>query len=373
MADVNESIETLEDIDNQIDDLNSLMTFEDITPVMPDESEDQLLIGEEPPSFEQARQLIVIDERVDDVEALINDVLSNGQTGIEFDIIRLDSQTNGIEAITAALSAQGNQRYDAVHIVAHGSNAEIQLGGTTLNSDNLQEFQNELSSWTSGLALGSDILLYGCEVAQTEEGQWFVDQIGQWTGADIASSSDLTGHADLGGDWEFEYIVGTVETELAFSLDVQQNWSSTLETVVTVTTLSDVVDANDGVISLREAIIEANASSNEATQQRHASELDNFNARNVGLQTVFDPGFLYEEIESQINIDFDEIKFAVGAITSFGSLGYILWSLRGGALMALALSQLPSWRMIAPLTVLDSYTSGSVASDEDKEFDEFFG
>jgi len=189
----------------QIEDLNSLMTFEDVTPVMPDEGTDELLLGEEPPIFEQARQLIVIDERVDDVDALINDVLSNGQVGVQFDIIRLDSQTNGIDAITAALSAAGSDQYDAVHIVAHGSDAEIQLGGTTLNSDNLQEFQNELSSWMSGLALGSDILLYGCEVAQTEEGQWFVDQIGQWTGADIASSNDLTGHSDLGGDWEFEH------------------------------------------------------------------------------------------------------------------------------------------------------------------------
>ena len=273
VADINESIETLEDIDGQIEQLNLMTGFEDVTPVMPDEGEDHLLIGEETPVFEQARQLIVIDERVDDVEAFIQDVLNNGQAGIEFDIIRLNPETQGIETITEALRSQGDQRYDAVHIVAHGSDAEIQLGATTLDSSNLHDFQAELSSWTSGLALGGDILLYGCDVAETEEGQRFVDMIGQWTGADVAASNDLTGNADLGGDWEFEYVVGMIETDLAFSVDVQQNWTGTLESV-TVDTLDDVVSADadlssvaalnlnrgtDGVISLREAIIAANA------------------------------------------------------------------------------------------------------------------
>ena len=63
VADIGESIESLEDIDNQIEQLNS-MTFEDVTPVMPDESEDHLLIGEEAPFSETAQQLIVIDEPV---------------------------------------------------------------------------------------------------------------------------------------------------------------------------------------------------------------------------------------------------------------------------------------------------------------------
>ena len=275
IADVNESIEAMENIDDQIEHLNSLDSFSEATPVMPEEN-DELLIGESEPVFEQARQLIVIDERVDDVDAFIQDVLNNGQAGIEFDIIRLNPETQGIETITEALRSQGDQRYDAVHIVAHGSDAEIQLGATTLDSNNLHDFQAELSSWTSGLAMGGDILLYGCDVAETEEGQRFVDTIGQWTGADVAASNDLTGHADLGGDWEFEYVVGMVETDLAFSVDVQQNWEGTLASV-TVSTFDDVVsaDANlnsvgaldnnpgtDGEISLREAIIAANANPN---------------------------------------------------------------------------------------------------------------
>ena len=115
----------------------------------------------------------------------------------------------------------------------------------------------------------------------------------------------------------------------------------------------------------------ANSQSEEASELEQSSLLDEFNARNSGVQTVFNAGFLFEEIESQIDVEFDEFKFAVGAITSFSSLGYILWTLRGGALMAVAFAQMPSWRMIDPLPVLDSYSSA--AADEDEEFGDFFG
>ena len=87
-----------------------------------------------------------------------------------------------------------------------------------------------MSSWSSGLSDGADILIYGCEVASSSDGQSLVDQIGEWTGADVAASDDLTGNSALGGDWDFEYIVGTVETELVFSLDVQANWIGLLAT-----------------------------------------------------------------------------------------------------------------------------------------------
>ena len=162
---------------------------------------------------EQARQLIVIDGRIDDIEAVISDVLSRGQSDVEFDFILLDSETDGIDAISQALNSEAAQQYDAVHILAHGSDAQLQLGSTNLNSDNLESYQNHLAGWASGMTQAADILLYGCDVAQTADGQWFVDQISQFTGADIAASDDLTGHESLGGDWEFEYIVGSVESE----------------------------------------------------------------------------------------------------------------------------------------------------------------
>jgi len=181
------------------------------------------VLAEIAPDYKQSRQLIIIDARVDDGEALLEDVINNGQSGTDFEIIQLADDSDGIEQITLALSADSNQKYDAVHIIAHGSDAELLMGSTQLNSGNLQNYQNEFSSWQTGMSLNADILLYGCDVAQTDHGQDFVDQISLWTGADLASSTDLTGHADLGGNWELEYTVGTIETDLAFSTDAQHN------------------------------------------------------------------------------------------------------------------------------------------------------
>ena len=78
-------------------------------------------IAELVPDIEQSRQLIIIDTQIDDSEALLQDVISNGQSNTNFEIIRLVEGADGIEQITSALSSQADQKYDtkydAVHII----------------------------------------------------------------------------------------------------------------------------------------------------------------------------------------------------------------------------------------------------------------
>jgi hypothetical protein len=45
-------------------------------------------------------------------------------------------------------------------------------------------------------------------VAAGELGENFVNKIGYLTGADIAASTDLTGSALLGGNWNLEKLTG---------------------------------------------------------------------------------------------------------------------------------------------------------------------
>ncbi len=248
VADVNEPIEPNGDLDYLIDAITETADYDspyETSPLLDQLPFDDYLLGQpnDDLAFEEARQLIVIDERIDGIQQLVDDVLANGATGIGFDVVRLAEFENGIERISEALN--GQHKYDAVHIIGHGTDANIQLGRNNLNSETVAVFESQLSGWTSGLAFGADILLYGCDVAATEDGQLFVDRIGEFTGADVAASEDLTGHASLGGDWTLEYRFGSVDTEIAFSIDVQQSWMGVLDSVTVTATQDTYIKANE--------------------------------------------------------------------------------------------------------------------------------
>ena len=93
----------------------------------------------------------------------------------------------------------------------------------------------------------------------------------------------------------------------------------------------------------------------------------------AGAGIAFDAKYLWKQLDdlTEPKSIFDDLTVTVGAITSIGTLGYIFWSLRGGALVALALSQLPSWRMIDPLPVLETYSTRKGKKDEGG-FEDFF-
>ena len=62
-----------------------------------------------------------------------------------------------------------------------------------------------------------------------------------------------------------------------------------------------------------------------------------------------------------------EVSLELSAVTMAASLGYILWFLRGSAMMATVVTQVPAWKMIDPLAILDSldreYGSGELDED----------
>ncbi|WP_319777230.1 DUF4347 domain-containing protein [Maridesulfovibrio sp.] len=149
-------------------------------------------------------EVVVIDSAVEDKQAILNSV-SDDMT-----VIVLESG-QGLSRVSDLLADMTD--IDALHIVSHGESNQITLGGEVIASGNLGDHANELISWQDAFSADADILLYGCNVADSSEADEFLGRIAALTGADVSASDDPTGAENLGGDWELEVKSGSVETD----------------------------------------------------------------------------------------------------------------------------------------------------------------
>ena len=165
-------------------------------------------------SSEPTSELVFIDSSLPDYQSLITDLTENSDSNRQFEIILLDEQ-DGISQITAYLQSQDD--IDAIHFITHGEDGRIQLGNNQLDLQNIESYSSELLLWKNALDEGADILFYGCDVASTDDGLSLIQKISALTDADVAASDDVTGNNQLGGDWELEKNIGSIETSIALS------------------------------------------------------------------------------------------------------------------------------------------------------------
>ena len=182
---------------------------------------------------QQRREIVFVDQQVEDYEILLesirdSDAVDVSATAIE--VIVLDRDRDGLEHISEILA--GRSDIDAVHILSHGSEGSVQLGGSHLSSDNLDQYQDRLSGWAEHLSPDADILLYGCNIAGGKWGVAFMENLSALTGADIAASVDLTGATVLGGDWFLERTTGVVETSVLFQAGEADTYAYLLDDII---------------------------------------------------------------------------------------------------------------------------------------------
>ncbi len=161
-----------------------------------------------------ARQLVIIDSRVNDWQNLANGV--NPDTAV----LILDSSADGLTQINdylTAWSAQNPVPFQSVHIISHGNTGSLLLGSSTVTSSNVDLYTKQLAALGNALTENGDILLYGCNVAADQSGLQFINRFAALTGADVAASNDITGASALGGDWQLEASVGTIDSSLAMN------------------------------------------------------------------------------------------------------------------------------------------------------------
>lgn len=176
------------------------------------------------------REIAFVDTSVEDYQTLVEGIGENVEV---YEI----SSTDEIEAIL-----QNLQDLDAIHILSHGSTGEITIGSETINSETLTQFSDTLEVIKNSLSDDGDILLYGCNVASDGEGQDFIDEIATLTEADVAASDDITGSAELGGDWVLEVESGRIETD-----EIQVgNYTISLDNDVSYNLTPTIADASGG-------------------------------------------------------------------------------------------------------------------------------
>lgn len=90
------------------------------------------------------------------------------------------------------------------------------------------EYADELAVIGQALADSADLLIYGCNFGEGVLGKEAAARLAELTGADIAASDDPTGSAALGGDWELEYQLGSIETPFLISAGAQNYWDGLL-------------------------------------------------------------------------------------------------------------------------------------------------
>jgi VCBS repeat-containing protein len=182
-------------------------------------------------SIDLRREIVFVDGSVEDYEALVADLRSSSSEDRTLEVFLLDSERDGIAQISDTLADY--QDLDAIHIVSHGTEGAVQLGDTWLSGDTLSAYESNLAGWSEALSEDADLLFYGCDLAGGERGEALVDSIAKLTGADVAASTDLTGAASLGGDWDLEHASGRIETQGALSAQVQQDYRAVLESAIT--------------------------------------------------------------------------------------------------------------------------------------------
>jgi hypothetical protein len=192
------------------------------------QSQVQKTNGDSAASEQQSQEIVFVDAGVDNYQQLVDDLLANSDSSRNIEVVVLDQDKDGIDEISRLLSDRDN--LDAIHIISHGDDGSIELGNTELNADSLQQNNLKIALWANSFTETGDILIYGCNLAETEAGQELISDISSLTLADVAASTDLTGAADKGGDWALEFTVGQIESQVAVSAELQQEYQGTFAT-----------------------------------------------------------------------------------------------------------------------------------------------
>ncbi|MDR4481117.1 MAG: DUF4347 domain-containing protein [Nitrospira sp.] len=204
------------------------------------------------PPATQRREVVFVDSTIADSQVLLQGINPDAE------VILLDGRRDGIAQIAEALANRTG--VDAIHLIAEGNEAELHLGTSFLTQESItKQYANQFQQIGQSLSQNADLLIYGCNFGRGEAGQLAMQTLAQLTGADVAASTDRTGHVSEFANWNLEVATGSIESSVVIGTATQEAWEGVLATF-TVTNTNDA-----GAGSLRQAIIGANGAAGADT------------------------------------------------------------------------------------------------------------
>lgn len=171
---------------------------------------------------EPTNAVVFIDTSIDNYSEILAGIDPKVQ------VVLLDSHQDGVRQIATWLS--GHEQINAIHIISHGSEGQLNLGTGILTRETMiSQYAGELAAIQQSLSETADILIYGCNFSEGQAGEEAATLLSQLTGADVAASTDATGYAGLGGNWTLETQIGTIEAQIAVTDALQMNWVGLLD------------------------------------------------------------------------------------------------------------------------------------------------
>ena len=207
--------------------------------------DDAFLVGPQP----QTREIFFIDTGVSNYQDLISEISPNAS------IFLIDTATDGVKQIRDIL-ANNYADVDAIHIISHGDQGRLNLGSSELTTESISgEYADALIEIGSALAEHGDILIYGCDFASGAEGEAAAEALASLTGADVAASTDDTGAATHGGDWDLEHQTGDLNVRNIQAVGFDGILADTDDD--TIDDANDLDDDNDGILDTDEGFVPA--------------------------------------------------------------------------------------------------------------------
>ncbi len=141
-------------------------------------------------------------------------------------------------------------------------------------------------------------------------------------------------------------------------------------------------DSGVSVIDVLESVESDNENAEQVIAQLQVVSLPQLNVsrraipaaltpRRAGVNYAMQGGMMWDDLDQmseQMEADAERLDITIGStatLTATVSVGYVVWLIRGGHIMAGVLAQLPAWHMVDPLPILTH-----LRNDEEDELDD---